>query len=185
MNMYRRTYVKNWEHMKPEELHEVTVKKNGEIVKEIDSKKVAYIIEDIAYWRKANAIHNWIVENCADGEDKCQEIYLRQEDLKKLLTLVNTVLASTKLVKGKVKNGTSYSKDKKTGEMKKVENIEDGKVLADDTMAKLLLPTAEGFFFGNTDYNEWYWEDLEYTKKVLESLDLEFGRCDYYYRASW
>ena len=26
----------------------------------------------VAYWRKANAIHSWFVENCQDGVDECQ-----------------------------------------------------------------------------------------------------------------
>ena len=27
-----------------------------------------------AYWRKANAIHKWFVDNVQDGEDNCQSI---------------------------------------------------------------------------------------------------------------
>ena len=29
------------------------------------------IIEQVGYWRKANQIHNWFVENVQDGEDDC------------------------------------------------------------------------------------------------------------------
>ncbi len=31
----------------------------------------AYIQEEVAYWRKANAIHKWFVENVQDGQDDC------------------------------------------------------------------------------------------------------------------
>ena len=41
-------------------------------------------------------------------------------------------------------------------------------VLADKSKAHKLLPCASGFFFGNTNYDEFYFEDLEYTKGVLE-----------------
>jgi len=34
--------------------------------------------------------------------------------------------------------------------------------------AEELLPTQAGFFFGDTEYDEYYWDDLEYTKKKLE-----------------
>lgn len=44
------------------------------------------------------------------------------------------------------------------------------------------LPTVSGFFFGSTDIDEYYYQDLEDTVKILESLD-ENG--EYYYRASW
>jgi hypothetical protein len=60
------------------------------------------------------------------------------------------------------------------------------KVLADTSMAPVLLPTAEGFFFGGTEYNEWYWRDIEYTKRLLErALDPKMKDWDFYYQSSW
>lgn len=35
------------------------------------------------------------------------------------------------------------------------------KVLDNHELAKELLPTMRGFFFGNTDYNEYYFEDVQ------------------------
>jgi hypothetical protein len=62
------------------------------------------------------------------------------------------------------------------------------KVLADKQLAEELLPTASGFFFGGTDYNEWYFQDLEDTKKICENvlslLEQEKG-WDIYYQSSW
>ena len=29
------------------------------------------LLTEAAYWRKANQIHNWFVENIQDGEDDC------------------------------------------------------------------------------------------------------------------
>lgn len=46
----------------------------------------------IGYWRKANAIHGWIVKNCANGEDNCQVIALSIKDMEKLLSLCVEVL---------------------------------------------------------------------------------------------
>lgn len=34
-------------------------------------------------------------------------------------------------------------------------------VLNDHSKAEELLPTVEGFFFGNTDYNEYYFRDVQ------------------------
>lgn len=36
---------------------------------------------EVGYWRKANAIHNWFVNNCAGGEDNCQPIYVEVQSL--------------------------------------------------------------------------------------------------------
>jgi hypothetical protein len=44
------------------------------------------------------------------------------------------------------------------------------KVLADHSLAQELLPTTDGFFFGSTDYDEWYFNDVEDCKKQMEDL---------------
>lgn len=45
-------------------------------------------------------------------------------------------------------------------------------VLADHSLAEKLLPTQAGFFFGSTDYNEWYFKDVEdVLKKFTEYLE--------------
>lgn len=56
-------------------------------------------------------------------------------------------------------------------------------VLADHSRAEELLPTQDGFFFGNTDYDEYYFKDLEHTKEILETALKEGG--DFYYHSSW
>lgn len=53
--------------------------------------------------------------------------------------------------------------------------------------AKELMPTQEGFFFGSTDIDDGYFEDLQNTvdtlKPLLERQDI--NNFDFYYRASW
>lgn len=71
----------------------------------------------------------------------------------------------------------------KEGLMNRVYNMEDGKVLEDDSMARKLLPTEEGFFFGGTGYDQWYWLDLEDTltqlDKILGMVERKHGELDY------
>ena len=55
-------------------------------------------------------------------------------------------------------------------------------ILADHSKASELLPTQSGFFFGSTDYDEWYYEDLEKTVKMLADVD---ENDEYIYQASW
>ena len=61
------------------------------------------------------------------------------------------------------------------------------KVLENNKLAVALLPHASGFFFGNTDYDEWYFRDLEATRKRFEELltDPKWEKCDFYYHSSW
>ena len=43
-------------------------------------------------------------------------------------------------------------------------------VLADHEKAPELLPTQAGFFFGSTDYDEWYFKNLEYARSQLYGM---------------
>jgi hypothetical protein len=45
----------------------------------------------VGYWRKANAIHRWFVENCQDGEDDCREASVSHDELEELLKLAKSV----------------------------------------------------------------------------------------------
>jgi hypothetical protein len=175
MYLYRKTYVKNWEHMTDEEKTNIVL--TGDRTKGIDPKKISEIVEEYGYWRKANAIHQWFVDNVQDGEDDCKEYYVSEDKLKELLGLVNKVLDSTKLIEGKIQNGYRYDDGGKHP------IIEDGEYMEDSSLAEELLPTAQGFFFGGTSYDQWYYEDLQHTKEMIESALKEGG--DYYYQSSW
>lgn len=58
-------------------------------------------------------------------------------------------------------------------------------VLADPTLAKELLPSQEGFFFGGTDYDEDYFDDIKHTIKVCNKALEAPDYISYSYRSSW
>jgi hypothetical protein len=59
-------------------------------------------------------------------------------------------------------------------------------ILEDRSKAEELLPTREGFFFGSTEYNEYYFEDLAETVAKIEAISLDdISDCDLFYNASW
>lgn len=59
-------------------------------------------------------------------------------------------------------------------------------VLADHSLAPTLLPTQAGFFFGGTDYDDWYYDDLRSTAQDLERvLELPESHWDFEYHSSW
>lgn len=53
--------------------------------------------DEFMYWRKANYIHNWMVQNIQDGEDDCTEYHLTWESTMKLMEDIATVLANRHL----------------------------------------------------------------------------------------
>ena len=181
MYLSRKYYVKNWDYMTDDEKHTISILKGGK-PSSIPVDKICNIQTEEMYWRKANAIHNWFVKNVQDDNDDCGYYYVSREQLRDLLNTVTMVLDSSKLVKAKIVNGSAL----KDGVWEPI--MEDGETLADATVANNLLPTQEGFFFGGTDYNQWYFRDLEYTKKELERLlsEDEGNECgNFEYHSSW
>jgi hypothetical protein len=105
----------------------------------------------VAYWRKANHIHQWFVTNVQGGRDECQRSYVPVDKLRELKALVRTVLD-------------------------------------DHSLAPTLLPTQSGFFFGGTEYDDWYFESLEDTARQLGDVLEEFEQNDdveFEYQSSW
>ena len=140
------------------------------------------IMEQVGYWRKANQIHNWFVENIQDGiDDCCYHREVTEEDLEKLLSICKKVYESCTMILGSIKTGKTYT------ENGWVDNVALGKVIIDSSTAEELLPTTCGFFFGSTDYDEYYVEDIantiEIIQHVLDTTDFETQMV--YYISSW
>jgi hypothetical protein len=63
------------------------------------------------------------------------------------------------------------------------------KVLENPSLAEELLPTSSGFFFGSTDYDEYYENDLRETSilltKILSDTRLSSSSVSFIYTSSW
>lgn len=55
-----------------------------DVLKFTGGRKPKEITFMLGYWRKANAIHNWFVENVQDEEDDCEEYLVQFSELVKL-----------------------------------------------------------------------------------------------------
>lgn len=148
MYLHKKNYIWSGDWVKPEHKQEVIVNKGGQIDTTIKPDRVKYVVEEVGYWRKANQIHNWFVQNVQNGIDECQESYVEREKLEELLKLCK-----------EVKENPSKAEE--------------------------LLPSAEGFFFGNVEYNEWYYNDIDNTIQILEDVLSDETADDFTYRASW
>jgi hypothetical protein len=111
------------------------LKKIGAAAKEVKSIRV-----EAGYWRKANQIHGWFVQNVQDGDDNCAEYYVSTEKLKELYETVCSALET---------------KEKPDQE---------------EILEELGLEPTSGFFFGSSVIDEYYWQDLEQTKEILEPI---------------
>lgn len=118
---------------------------------EVDTDLPSINIElKVGYWRKANAIHQWFVNEVQNGEDDCGDYYVSREQLIELRDLCQQVL----------------------------DNPED---------AEELLPTQGGFFFGSTEFDEWYLASLKDTTEILDRIlnNEKFAEWDFKYTSSW
>ena len=104
------------------------------------------------YWRKANAIHRWFVDNVQDGVDNCAEYNVSTEQLTELRNLCK-------------------------------------KVLEDPENAMELLPPKSGFFFGSTDIDDFFIDDLTSTVErfdyLLDLPEVKNHNISFYYSSSW
>lgn len=120
-------------------------------MEDLKDESHATVSVNVAYWRKANAIHDWFVRNVQGGEDDCKAYPVDREQLRELQIICERVYKS-----------------------------------GDPELAAEVLPTASGFFFGDTEYDEYYFAEAERTAKRLGLLlDKTGNDVDFYYQASW
>ena len=63
-------------------------------------------------------------------------------------------------------------------------------IIEDPSKGEELLPTRSGFFFGGTEYDEYYMNSIEHTINILEEVLSEVNERGYlhgeiYYSSSW
>ena len=122
--------------------------KIAELFPEINGREVKEIMIEAGYWRKANAIHRWFVDNCQEGEDNCQPSWVSREQLEELRALCQ-------------------------------------EILADRAKAAELLPPQSGFFFGDTNIDDFYFSHLEQTVSIIDEALTLPDSWEFEYRSSW
>lgn len=72
----------------------------AKLLKRATQSNVSYlqpsISVNIAYWRKANAIHQWFISHCANDVDECQDINVSIKDLHELKDTCEKILNAPK-----------------------------------------------------------------------------------------
>lgn len=173
--LFAEKYVSNYNHasVQDKELYNKVTEAVGLTLAEhpLPRSNSATIRVEVAYWRKANQIHKFFVDLTGE-EDNCQDIEVSREDLETLLSKCKQIL------------------DARDRDLSEIDTL----VKTPETTTvdpSQILPTQGGFFFGSTDYDEYYYSDLEHTVQVLEKILNHPGipKNDYswsfIYRASW
>lgn len=156
MYLSARKFVSGYAHSSEEERETFDILAKASGMQDMHDERYATININVAYWRKANAIHEWFVKHVQDGEDDCKEYYVNRDQLRELADTCRKV----------VEAGTPE-------------------------IAAELLPTASGFFFGGTEYDEYYFESIDWTAKRLVQLlnqtpqKASMSDVDFYYTSSW
>jgi len=115
------------------------------------------LCEEVGYWRKANMIHGWFVNNCNNriyelANVDYMPIEIEIEKIEELLSVCNKVYEN----RGNVEIAREY------------------------------LPVCKGFFFGSYEYDDSYYSDIELTKKILEKLLTNHNSNEiYFYYANY
>lgn len=102
--------------------------------------------QEVAYWRKANQIHAWFVDNVQGGVDECEQFPVTRPQLETLRQLCMEAL---------------------------------------DTKNPKLLAPRSGFFFGGTEIDDWYWDDLRGTIDQLDKVLEMPANLEFFYQSSW
>lgn len=103
---------------------------------------------EVGYWRKANHIHKWFVDNVQAGLDECNPHSVTRADLMELRRACEQVQSNHS-------NAASW------------------------------LPTQSGFFFGGTDYDGWYFEDINTTIEIIDRALSLPNSWMFEYSSSW
>lgn len=97
MYLNKKTYIGN-KYRKPENMVTVTMPTETQdtatfpIREAIKNERIQYIEEGVGYWRKANHIHKWFVDNVQDGNDDCGEYEVSEDKLSELSGICKAVL---------------------------------------------------------------------------------------------
>jgi len=98
MYLFAKKYIANYNKKEEVKKAEKVRKLFPEMFKSGNLDSVEIVFE-VGYWRKANHIHRWFVENCQNGIDNCGYYFVSREDLIRLKNICEKVIKDIKKAK--------------------------------------------------------------------------------------
>lgn len=113
---------------------------------------------EIAYFRKVNPLHGWILRKTeTNPKSNCEYIELNKELLIELSKTLDRIM---------------------------IKKAEEGIEKAIN-LGWCIYPTMNGFCFGSTEYDSNYFDDIKYTKDTIDKIISEWDDDYKYYYYSW
>lgn len=134
-------------------------------------------IEEIGYFRKVNCLLPFF-----GYEDNCKYLAVTEDQIKELVKVAKELLKKHHAINSSILSYQEILKVYKDNKKKRMEILENMDALWKNfaKIAQENLPTTSGFFFGNTEYNEWYINDLteivNVFEKILDSTDFDIDQ---------
>lgn len=176
-NAYNKA-IEEWQNEKPqsgkishEDYEKLSEDEKNKIQKEVSDwynkqpEMAAHGISDIGYFRKVNFLMAFF-----NYEGNCEYKEIAKSELEDLKERTDRLMACKPV--RKVKHW--YRTEDAVKKANPVENedywVEKIYSKADQELAEDLLPTQSGFFYGNTEYNHYYWEDVKEVNEWVEAV---------------
>lgn len=119
----------------------------------IKNDRVKSITESMIYWRKANQIHRWFVNNVQNGEDNCGTYLVNRDDISSLLAAVTVVLdAKDKSLDLGIERANSLLPPVEVGE-RYWSVLDRTKKELEDLLAEMDLTDPKGNFYQHYTYS--------------------------------
>ena len=85
-------YISNFDFMPDEQPLNARIRKSLGVEHYNSESTSAEVAINLGYWRKANQIHKWFVDNVQNGTDDCRETYVERRLMEKLRDLCSKAL---------------------------------------------------------------------------------------------
>lgn len=117
---------------------------------------------NIAYWRKAHAIHGWFVQNVQGGRDECQDAYVSFENLEQLLADCKQAIDDPELAKETLPATDGFFFGMNRDE-----------------------PYDEWYWSDLRDTVKMLQPIVDRTRKAMQKSGKTYAPCEFYYQSSW
>lgn len=129
---------------------------------------------EVMYWRKANAIHRFFEQHVANGYlENCERVRVPKRAIKELYSRCKQVKESLDAQEKEtvqIMVGNKYKTDPETGERAVIPVYSNLEVYTNTDVAKNLLPPQNGFFFGDTRIDEYYYQNIIDTMNMCKKI---------------
>lgn len=152
-------------------------KSNKEILDEVKHLKKAFYPHEDVYFRKANFVYRFfqpylVTEECIVTKDMVEELLAKTDKVIAAAQADGVITPNGEVDKRFFYSNNFGYLDKNAAELERKRVAEENENMPREwtKVAEAELPTTSGFFFGSTEYDVYYLEDILSCKQQFEKL---------------